>query len=443
MYKRAATLIVLATVCVISASVGWSQRRTALAPAEGSGQSEPAPTNVTPELKSSAPVPLEFSGPETQTSALGPFHVLLDEGNKLVNAERLTIKFQGYPDLSGEYRVNPDSTITIPVIGRVPLGDSDPSELERVLSERVSRVAGRVGFVTVEISQYNPVFITGFVSTSGAIAWRPGMTVLHAVSMAGGLYRSDGKGGLLGADLEATRIQRATADLSRVLAHLARLGAEGSDAKEIRIPDRLVELVGLSEAEALIIAQQSSFESRRNAQKAEQETLTRGIVGTEQELLGLKEQRLRVAEQLKLRLELHDKLTELLKSGIVRRDRVMEELAQIANLEEKATNVSVAITRAESSLTQMRRQVAGLRQEHRAALDTEILKQERESAQLEIEIKSAAAAHKKATGALGDANKKLLIEYRITRAGQDASIANKADEFTALRPGDIVVVSAK
>ena len=439
LYKRAATRIVLASVCLSFASVGWSQPRTALGRAEGSGQSDPAPTTIIiPELNSRAPA----SGAETQTGALGSLHLPVDEASKLVNAERLTIKFQGYPDLSGEYRVSPDWTITIPVIGRVALGASDPSELERVLSERVSRIAGRAGFVTVEISQYNPIYITGLVSTSGAIAWRPGMTVLHAVSMAGGLYRSDGKGGLLGGDLEATRIQRATADLSRVLAHLARLKAERSEAKEIKIPDRLVELVGLSEAQALIKAQQSSFESRRSAEKAEQETLTRGIVANEQELLGLKEQRLRVAEQLKLRTELYDKLTELLKSGIVRRDRVMEELAQIANLEEKATNVSVAITRADSSVTQMRRQLAELGQERQAVLDTEVLKQERESAQLEIEIQSAAAAYKKTSGAL-DVNKKLAIEYRVTRAGQDATNASMADEFTALRPGDVVVVTAK
>jgi Polysaccharide biosynthesis/export protein len=374
----------------------------------------------------------------------------LNDGSNIINAERLMIKFQGYPDLSGEYRVNPDLTITIPVIGRVSIANSDSTQLERVLAERAAQAAGREAFVTVEIAQYHPIFITGYVNTSGAIPWRPGMTVLHAVSMAGGLYRAGGdKAAMLNGDVEATRLQRATTDLTRVLATLARLKAEDTGAETITIPPRLLELAGPTEAQQLIYAQQSSFVSRRRALETQRTMLIRGIDTSEQELSGLHEQAERLKEQLKVRHDLKVKLDELLKRGIVRQDRVMEEMARIADLEEKSTNVAVAMARVESSLIQMRREIQGLQQEHEALLDSEMLKFERESAQLEIEIKSARSAYNKVTGGAPESdsfagiNKKLSIQYRITRNGEDESASEQVDEHTALRPGDILVVGTK
>lgn len=370
-------------------------------------------------------------------------------GAELINAERLTIKVQGYPDLSGEYRVNADATISIPVIGRVSVASSDASKLERTLAERVTNVAGREAFVTVEIAQYRPIFVSGYVRTPGTTPWRPDMTVLHAVTMAGGTFRAGGdSAAMLAGDVEATRLQRASADLKRVLATLARLKAEQAGAVKLESPPRLLELAEPQEAQQLIETQNSTFMARKTAIETQVGTLGRAIEASVQELDGLREQSLRLKEQLQLRRGLQKKLDGLVAKGIVRAERGMEELIRIADLEEKSTNVVVAIARVQNSLILMRREADGIRQGHQASIDTEIQKLERDAAQLEIDIAAARTAYRKITGgspnadAASEANKKIVIEYQIVRREEGQTRSERADQLTILKPGDMVVVNA-
>src|SRR5947209_1923725 len=55
------------------------------------------------------------------TAALQPSEVTeqFTPADYLAAAERLTLRFKGYPELTGDYRVSPDHTISIPVVGRV------------------------------------------------------------------------------------------------------------------------------------------------------------------------------------------------------------------------------------------------------------------------------------------------------------------------------------
>src|SRR5215204_700934 len=50
----------------------------------------------------------------------------------LANAERLSIRFRGYPDLTGDYRVHPDETVSIPVVGRISVSRLSPAALEKM-----------------------------------------------------------------------------------------------------------------------------------------------------------------------------------------------------------------------------------------------------------------------------------------------------------------------
>ncbi len=90
------------------------------------------------------------------------------DGADVANAERLSIKFHDYADLTGDYRIDADGTISIPVIGRVAVNGMSPLQLETVLAERVTSVTGREAYVTVEIAGYRPVFVSGYVSHPGA-----------------------------------------------------------------------------------------------------------------------------------------------------------------------------------------------------------------------------------------------------------------------------------
>ena len=110
--------------------------------------------------------------------------------NLVTNAERLSIKVLGYAELTGEYRLNSDETISLPVIGRVSISSMTLVELERELTERVSRITNREAYVNVEVVEYKPVFVSGAVTRPGPAPWKPGMTVLHALTLTGDLLKS-------------------------------------------------------------------------------------------------------------------------------------------------------------------------------------------------------------------------------------------------------------
>jgi hypothetical protein len=108
----------------------------------------------------------------------------------VTNSEKLFVRFHAYPELSGEYRLNIDNTISIPVIGRLNVEGINAACLEVMLARRTSEIARRDVFVTVETVSYRPIYITGAVARPGPVQWSPGMTVLQAMTIAGGRFRS-------------------------------------------------------------------------------------------------------------------------------------------------------------------------------------------------------------------------------------------------------------
>ena len=431
-----------------------------LAPSAGAKASLPANAGVA----SSAREPMAAPRPMT-LSAASPV-ARLDNGRAqpasaarpagrfdVSSAERLTIKFQGYAELSGEYRVNPDETISVPVLGRLSVAGMIPAELEQVLAERAGKVTGRETYVTVEVSEYRPVFVTGYVNKPGASPWKPGMTVLHAVTLLGGVYRptSDNSGNVvIGADNEIVRIKRATTDLKRVFASMARLQAERQEKDVITTPDKLIALVGKAEADRMIEEQKTALTSRRTGVTAQLAALQRARAISEQELVGLQDQSVRLKAMLAVRRDYKTKIEGLQAKGIVRADRSMEETSKVSELEDRATTTAVGIARVQGTIASLERDTIFLKQERIASIDAELLKLDREVAQLELDIDSARNAYKKITGMPApstfteqELGKTSLIEYEIVRQDGAGQTSQKVDQFAALRPGDILLVSTR
>lgn len=372
---------------------------------------------------------------------------------ELTGAEKLSIKFHGHQDLSGDYRVNPDESVSVPALGRISITGLSAAELESVLADRAAKVTGRESYITVEVAEYRPVFVSGLVSRPGSHAWQPGMTILHAVTLLGGIYRatSDTAGGVvIGADGEILRLRKAINDLKRSTAALARLRAERADKGTIDVPENLTALVGKTEATALIGEQISVLANRRSSLTAQLEALDRAKVIATQEMQGLVAQGKRLRDMLEQRRVYTSKMEGLLAKGIVRADRTMDEQTKLSELEDRATTVSVGIARVQSLMAQLEREMIALRQERTAETDQEIFKLNKENAQLELEIESARNAYFKITGApapLTFAEKEnpraAIVEYQVVRYEGGVQNTLKVDQFTRLKPGDIVIVDVQ
>lgn len=98
----------------------------------------------------------------------------------------------GNQDLTGEFRVNDSGKIAMPLLGSVPAAGKTPEQLQASIAGQLeSRNLLHKPNISVEITEYRPVFVLGEVNRPGEYPYKPGMTVLSAVSTAGGFtYRA-------------------------------------------------------------------------------------------------------------------------------------------------------------------------------------------------------------------------------------------------------------
>jgi polysaccharide biosynthesis/export protein ExoF len=344
----------------------------------------------------------------------------------VTDAQKLALKFSDIPRLNGDYRVNADETVTIPGLGRVAVADITIGQLEEILSERATAVAGRDVYVTVEVSEYRPVFITGNVPRFGPLPWQPGLTVEQALAAVGGIVQSQAVDAII-------QRRRAELDEQRLIAAMARLKAEQQAAERIEIPAELVKLSGKTEAEKLIEAQLTLMHNRRTSMQKQLDSLAAGKNLGYQELEALRVQRSRLDDQLQLRRKQRERIQSLLDKKLTVADRALEEEIKVSDLEEKSANISVAIARVQTTITNFEREALNLAEARKSEVDTEIIRLERELAQTRAVLDVLKDP---------DEEQEPSIRYLISRRGKGNAVKlMEAERSSSLMPGDLLSVT--
>jgi polysaccharide export outer membrane protein len=90
-------------------------------------------------------------------------------------------------DLSGHFRISETGTIALPLLGALHAGGMTAGELQTAIAERLIRLKlFTKPSVSVEVLEYQPIYVLGDVNNPGRYRYRPGTTVLGAVALAGG-----------------------------------------------------------------------------------------------------------------------------------------------------------------------------------------------------------------------------------------------------------------
>ena len=111
---------------------------------------------------------------------------------RLGAGDQVRIITTGETQLSGEFRVNDAGTIAVPFLGTVPVAGLTTAELaSRIERSLVATKLFRNPSVVAEVIAYRPIFVYGEVTRPGHYPYEPGMTVLTAITGAGGYtYRA-------------------------------------------------------------------------------------------------------------------------------------------------------------------------------------------------------------------------------------------------------------
>ncbi|MGI9424191.1 MAG: polysaccharide biosynthesis/export family protein [Hyphomicrobiaceae bacterium] len=367
--------------------------------------------------------------------------------SRLIYAATINIRIPGNRVLSGEYRVSADGTISMPVIGRLDVSKLSAAEFEQQLKGEIYRVSNRETNVAIEVEQYRSVFVSGVVTRAGAFPWRPGLSVLHAEALAGGIARTPAQGAQPANPLlmlrETERNNRAAYDLAASLATIERLRTEKRGASLYITPARVAELVSAKELERLASAQQATLNSR----KADFDVRVRALQNTKtmaaSEKNALEMQRVRINEQLVGRKALRERVRRMTEQGYSRADRVFEEQIRVAQLEERLTTTSLGISRMAMAVATAQQDLESLVSGRQAEIDLELLNLEQRVSQLEIQLKNTQNRDERADeqgGPMVLGSELRSPTYEIVRVISGRSIVLKADRTSALLPGDVLVV---
>jgi protein involved in polysaccharide export with SLBB domain len=113
------------------------------------------------------------------------------EANTLGAGDLLEVRVFQEPDLSGVFRVGSEGTIDFPLCGKVTITGTTSSSAADALRTCLGNGYLRRPQVTVLVREYNSqkIFVFGEVQKPGTFAYEPNMSVIQAITLAGGFTR--------------------------------------------------------------------------------------------------------------------------------------------------------------------------------------------------------------------------------------------------------------
>ncbi len=278
-----------------------------------------------------------------------------------------------WEEVTGEYRVASDGTITVPFAGRVEGAGQSPDQIATTI---ISAIRERLALttppdVTVEIAEQRPVIVTGDVQTPGPYAFNPGMLAVEAVGLAGGTGRFLPDQAAYMRELTVVRTSLAVLQNEevRMLARQARLEAELDGRSEIEpeggVPEdpEWTSIIALEQQ--LMQVRADRLERELIALDSQSELFAAEIQALEQKTVSLNRQR-------ELASEAASNADDLVDRGLVAGQRLLETQNALATIDTQLLDVSTAILRARQDLASAERERIGLQDTRRAEILEEL-----------------------------------------------------------------------
>src|SRR5207247_2011721 len=117
---------------------------------------------------------------------------------------------------------------SLPFIGEMPVAGKTTAEVATSIGDQLQQKFGLIDRpdASVEIAEFRPFFISGEVQSPGRYPYVPGLTVLKAITLAGGLRRPADQGQVRDFISSRGTYQALVAQRDSLLARRARLVAE-------------------------------------------------------------------------------------------------------------------------------------------------------------------------------------------------------------------------
>jgi exopolysaccharide production protein ExoF len=351
--------------------------------------------------------------------------------------------FQQRMELSGEYTVNDDGAISVPLIGSFPVTKRGIPELEAMLANAAEAMIGRKGFVTIAALERQPVYILGPVKNPGSYKYAPGMTILHAVALAGGLERASSEPWQrMEAVRETGRRHGAIERTVRLIARVAVLKSEYAGGQP-ETPSRLVRMVGIEAARSAVREQKERRQSVVWMRQIRESAARSAVENAAREAEALGGALAPLEDNVKMRAGRVENLKTLKNSNVVTNMVLVQAQSELSDVQERRQAALNTAGLAKYRLAAAEQELARLQAETHAGLEQEITAAEQDIAEAEREIGSSEGVLKVVqAGAVrrdaqnGDSN----IIYQIVRQTSQGATIISSPGTASLEPGDLVRV---
>jgi protein involved in polysaccharide export with SLBB domain len=353
--------------------------------------------------------------------------------------------------LNATFSVGPDGNLSLPLIGFVHASGDTLEELENAIAQRLQQTVGLTARpqASVEVTKYRPFYILGSVTRPGAYPYAPGMTILRAVSIAGGMSRITDPSLLTfqrGRLSTAGELRALMLEHAGLLARRARLEAELSGASEVTFPPEIMQrekeknptIIRLLQRERTIFtARRAALQSQTEAQQHLKELLN-------QEVGWLKLKAQKMDEELNLLKQEVANSMSLVSKGLAVSPREVSARQIELEAEGRRLDLDTALLRAGQEIGRADQAIAELRDKLRTEVSTELSQVEEKLASTAVRIKTNSAILAE-DGTDADVMAVLAEQtgkpsYTITRR-HDADMQQIAAEaFTEVEPGDTIEV---
>jgi protein involved in polysaccharide export with SLBB domain len=356
--------------------------------------------------------------------------------------------------ITGEFTIGASGAISLPLIGSIPAAGHRPEELADIVSRRLQAKVGLAAppDTAVEVVQFRPFYVVGRVERPGEFPYRPGLNVLQAISVAGGLHRLSDPA-LLRIDREAISAEGSVnalqAEADQLMMRRARLRAELENSDTIVFPPELSRR-GADGATAELMKQEQLIMRAR----------IDGLRTQTDALLELKNLLTKEVSSLGARLELKDRQLSLIRKeldnvgalvskglAVVPRQFSLERAE--AEIENSRLELDTALLRARQEISRADRSIIEMRSNRRNEILVDLRQTE---AKLEETLQRLDTARRLVAenkdfaaefGAAGPRDQDPQAVFTIIRGTGSEAVETEVSETAPVRPGDLLKVIIK
>lgn len=351
--------------------------------------------------------------------------------------------YEQWGSLGGEFTVSEAGTLSMPVLGSVPVGDLDNNGLAAEIAKRLKDKIGLVEapMASVEILEYSPVYVVGDVTRPGEYKFSTGLTVLQAFAMSGGELRptvafenSTDVTKLLG------ELKELDDSIIRSSTKIERLEAEMAGAKAL---DFVKQAGSTDQFTAAIYSQeQAIFSARANLLERKSKSLVELRDLLTEEIHVLDEKTKSMDANIKSIQQQVDSTAMLVAKGAVVATRQGEVERALRSYQDDKLDITTAIMRARQSISQTTRDLQGLYDERQTEVASELQAERALLVQLKVKRETSQKlmlANLSALAGSARLGEKAALTFTIVRRDNEKEIG--ASETTALLPGDVIKVT--